>query len=236
VDALLPRPPLVHQRAVQPTQGAHLYHVCGRDPRLREPAVGEDQVAAVLELIDREPVTESAAVLLIEIQPEAQAGGIDPSSADPAQPPYSRMLRPGICDPGQARRVGDHGETIADLVKCHPRRGGLPGHVVVAVEDDLRAERRMPRHLDRHVPPHLLDRLLDRVDRRGVGGTGHVVTQNPAGGEEPGDMPRAGAVQQLFVFDPDHPSRWKSCCERPTPLKFSRLCIFRKGNADYEKA
>ena len=29
---------------------------------------------------------------------------------------------------------------------------GLPGHELVAVEDDLRAERRMPRHLDRHVP------------------------------------------------------------------------------------
>src|SRR5271156_3609593 len=84
--------------------------------------------------------------------------------------------------------------------------------------------------------PHLLDRLLDRVQRRGVGGTGHVMTQNPAGGEEPGEMPRAGAVQQLFVFDLDHPSRWKSCCERPTPLKYSRLCIFRKGNADNEKA
>ena len=26
------------------------------------------------------------------------------------------------------------------------------------------------------------------------------------------------------------------CCERPTPLKYSRLWIFRKGNADYEEA
>jgi hypothetical protein len=66
--------------------------------------------------------------------------------------------------------------------------------------------------LPRRAGPHLLDRLLDRVDRRGVGGTGHVVTQNPAGGEEPGEMPRADAVQQLFVFDLDHPSWWKSCC------------------------
>ena len=55
-------------------------------------------------------------------------------------------------------------------------------------------------------------------------------------GEEPGEMPRAGAVQQLFVFDLDHPSRWNSCGERPTPLKCSRLCIFRKGNDDYEEA
>jgi hypothetical protein len=69
-----------------------------------------------------------------------------------------------------------------------------------------------------------------------VGGTGQVVTQNPAGSEEPGEMSRAGAVHQLFVFDLDHPSRWKGCCERPTPLKYSRLWIFRKGNADYEEA
>jgi hypothetical protein len=52
-----------------------------------------------------------------------------------------------------------------------------------------------------------------------------------------GEMPRAGAVyNSSFVFDLDHPSRWKSCCERPTPLKYSRLCMFRKGNADYEEA
>jgi hypothetical protein len=37
----------------------------------------------------------------------------------------------------------------------------------------------------RRAGPHLLDRLLDCVQRRGVGGAGHVVTQNPAGGEEP---------------------------------------------------
>jgi hypothetical protein len=37
------------------------------------------------------------------------------------------MLRQGICDPSQARGVGDGGEAVADLVKCYPRRGGLPG-------------------------------------------------------------------------------------------------------------
>ena len=46
-----------------------------------------------------------------------------------------------------------------------------------------------------------------------------VMTQNPAGGEEPGEMPRAGAVQQLFVFNLDHPSRWKSCCERGIDMR-----------------
>ena len=69
--------------------------------------VGEDQVAAVLELIDGETVTKSAAVLLVEVKPEAQARGIDPPPTDLAQPPYSRILRQGICDPSQARGVGD---------------------------------------------------------------------------------------------------------------------------------
>jgi hypothetical protein len=77
--------------------------------------------------------------------------------ADLAQSPYSRILRQGICDPGQARGVGDRGEAVADLGECYPRRGGLPGHVLVAVEDDLRAERRMPRHLDRHMTPLRVD-------------------------------------------------------------------------------
>src|ERR1700757_4275186 len=98
-------------------------------------SVGEDQVAAVLELIDGEPVRESAAVLLVEIQPEAQAGRIDPPPTDLAQPPYSRMLRQGICDPGQARRVGDRGETVADLGKCYPRPFGLPSHELMPIED-----------------------------------------------------------------------------------------------------
>src|SRR6201997_754733 len=78
-------------------------------------SVGEDQVAAVLALIDGEPVAESTAVLLVEVEPETQARGIDPPLADLAQPPYSRILRQGICDPGQACRVGDAGETVADL-------------------------------------------------------------------------------------------------------------------------
>ena len=111
--------------------GADLGHVQpGAGPidhRVEHPlhprAVGEDQVAAVLELIDREPVAESAAVLLVEIQPEAQAGGVDPALADLAQPPYSRVARQGICDPGQARRVGDRGEAVADLGECYPCRG-----------------------------------------------------------------------------------------------------------------
>ena len=109
---------------VQPGAGAIHHRV---EHPLHRRAVGEDQVAAVLELIDGEPVAESAAVLLVEIQPEAQARGVDPALADLAQPPYSRMLRQGICDPGQARGVGDRGEAVADLGECYPRRARPAG-------------------------------------------------------------------------------------------------------------
>src|SRR6516164_8352773 len=111
---------------VQPGTGPVDHSV--EDP-LHRRAVGEDQVAAVLELIDGQPINKSAALLLVEIQPEAQARGIDPALADLAQPPYSRILRQGICDPGQARRVGDRSEAVADLAECYPRRGGLPGDI-----------------------------------------------------------------------------------------------------------
>jgi hypothetical protein len=41
MHALLPGPPLVHQRVVQPAQAADLGHVRRRDPRFGEPALQE---------------------------------------------------------------------------------------------------------------------------------------------------------------------------------------------------
>jgi hypothetical protein len=126
------------------------------DPLHLRPA-GEDQVPAVLDLVDREPVAEAGPLLFPGVQGEAQAGAVDPPLADLAQPPYSRMLRQGICAPGQARRVGDRGEAVAVLGEGYSRLARLAGHVLVAVEHDLRAERRVPGHLDRHVPPVRVD-------------------------------------------------------------------------------
>src|ERR1700758_4287901 len=83
---------------VQP--GAGPVHHRVEDP-LHAVSVGEDQVAAVLKLIDGETVDEPAAQLLVEVEPEAQARGVDPALAELAQPPYSRILRQGICDPSQ---------------------------------------------------------------------------------------------------------------------------------------
>src|SRR6266568_5092974 len=58
----------------------------------------EQQVAAVLGLVDRVGVAEAAAGLLIGVQAKAQTGRVDPPVADLAQAPYCRGLRQGVCD------------------------------------------------------------------------------------------------------------------------------------------
>ena len=123
----------------------------------------EYQVAAVLDLIDRVAVAEPAAGLLVEVQPEAQAGGVDPPVADLAQAPYRRGLRQGVCDLSQACGIGDRGEAVAFLSEPDPGRAAPGGNVLVPVEDDLRAERRVPGHLDRHMSPlrvHDVERVV----------------------------------------------------------------------------
>jgi hypothetical protein len=73
----------------------------------------EQQIAAVLDLVDRVVVAEATAPLFVDIQTEAQARGVDPPVADLAQPPYSRILRQGVCDLSQGLRVGHRGEAVA---------------------------------------------------------------------------------------------------------------------------
>ena len=83
-------------------------------------AGGEDQVAAVLGLVDRVGVAEPAGLLVGQVQPEAQARGVDPPVADLAQPPYSRSLRQGVCDLGQAARIRDPVKQLPSFVKPIP--------------------------------------------------------------------------------------------------------------------
>src|SRR6516225_3874244 len=52
----------------------------------------KQQVAAVFDLIVRVLVTKPALALFIKVEREAQAGGIDPPLADPAQSPYRPLL------------------------------------------------------------------------------------------------------------------------------------------------
>ena len=112
----------------------------------------KQQVPAVFGLVDRVAVTESAALLLIQVQAEAQAGRIDPPVADLAQAPYSRIMRPGICDPGQALRIRDLSKTVPLLGEPDPLALRGDRNILMAVEDHLGAERRVPGHLDPQVP------------------------------------------------------------------------------------
>jgi hypothetical protein len=135
-------------RHVQPDPGAIDHGV--EDP-FHHRARGEDQVAAVLHLVDRIRVAEAAAALLVEVEPEAQACGVDPPVDDLAQAPYSPGLGQGVCDLSQAFGFIDPGEAVALLREAYAGRLRGAGDVLVAVEDHLRAERRVPAHLDRQV-------------------------------------------------------------------------------------
>ena len=83
-------------------------------------AGAKQQVAAVFGLVDGAAVGKPAAGLLGQVQAKAQARGIDPPVADLAQAPYSRKLRQGICDPGQAPRIRDVSKAVALLGKPDP--------------------------------------------------------------------------------------------------------------------
>src|SRR5215471_17111787 len=104
-----------------------------------------------------------------QVQAEAQARGVDPPVADLAQAPYSRRLRQGICDLGQALRIRYLSKAVALFGKPDPGCPCPRRDVLVAVEDDLRRERRVPGHLDRHMTPLGIDDVeAVVVDVRGL--------------------------------------------------------------------
>ncbi len=165
---------------------------------------GEDEVAAVLDLIDRVGVAESAAALLVQVQPEAQAGGVNPPVDDLAQAPYSPGLGQGVCDLSQALGLTDAGEAVALLREGYARRVCLAGHVLVAVEDDLRTERRVTAHLDRQMPKRRVDdvervvidelpSLLQVADPPGAG-AGHLPHRRRRPGHQDQEHARADRV------------------------------------------
>ncbi len=92
-------------------------------------------------------------LLLVQIEREAQAGGIDPTLAELAQPPYSLLLRQGVCDLRQARRVGDMSKTVAFFGKLDTRLLRRASHIFVTIEDNLGGERRMSADLDGDMAP-----------------------------------------------------------------------------------
>ena len=106
---------------------------------------------------------KGALLLLLRIQRKAEAGGINPALAELAQTPCSLVLRQGICDPRQLRGIGDcskavvlFGEADSGILRLTgPLYGGLSltCHIFVAVQDDLRPERRVATHFDCQMAP-----------------------------------------------------------------------------------
>src|SRR2546427_6813916 len=78
------------------------------------PAYREDQISAVFDLIVRVLVTEPAALLLIEVEREADTA-VYPTLADLAQSPYSPGLGQGVCDLRQTGGVGDSRKAVSFL-------------------------------------------------------------------------------------------------------------------------
>src|SRR5712691_1987070 len=96
---------------------------------------------------------EASALLLLEVQCEAQTRGVNPLFAHLGQPPYGAILGQGICDLCQACWIDNVGEAVALLAEAEVSLSGLASDALVAVEDDLRAEWRMASHFDGDVAP-----------------------------------------------------------------------------------
>ena len=166
----------------------------------------------MLDLVDRVVVAEPGPVLLVEVQPEAQAGGVDPPVADLAQAPYSPRLGQGVCDLRQALRVGDRGEAVALFSKTDLLPLRLAGDELVPAPNHLSTERRMPGHLDRQVAPvgvHDVERVV--VDERLLLGqvqdhpglrAAHVPHRCRRAGDQDHEHPRPHRVLgQVFLGD-----------------------------------
>ena len=61
-------------------------------------------------------------------------------------------MRPGICDPGQALRIRHFSKTVPLPGEPDPLALRGDRNILMAVEDHLGAERRVPGHLDHQVP------------------------------------------------------------------------------------
>jgi len=136
----------------QVQQHAAAVNQCWKD-LIHMPADLEDQVATVLHLIVRVLVVKPAALLLLRVERETQAGGINPTLADLAQPPYNPLSGQGVCDLCQACGVRDIRKTVSFFCKADPSFAGLAGHVLMTVQDHLGRERRMPTDFNGDVTP-----------------------------------------------------------------------------------
>src|SRR5690242_5349039 len=112
----------------------------------------EDEVSAEFDLIVRVLITEPAALLLVEVEREAHTG-VNPTLTDLAQSPYSPVFGQGLCDLRQTCGVRDSSKAVSVLGEGDARLARLAGNVLMAVQDHLGGEGRMPADLDGQMAP-----------------------------------------------------------------------------------
>ena len=138
--------------AIQIERPARAVNQCPED-LLHLPVGGEQQIGAVLHLIDRVLVPKAAPFLFLQIETETETDGINPTLAELSQAPCSRLRRQGICDFCQIRGVGDGRKAVLLFAEADAGSPRLTGHVLVTVQNHLCAERRVTAHLDRQMAP-----------------------------------------------------------------------------------
>src|SRR5215510_3849953 len=169
----------------------------------------KDEIAAVLDLVDRVVVVKPAALLFLQVQPKTQTGAVDPSLADLTQPPYRPGFGQGVCDLRQVFRFGNKGEAVPLLGERNPGVAALAGYILMAIQNDLRTEGRMAGHLDGDVPPigiHDVEGIVVNKDLFRFKVTDDAAARSlnlPAGGHCPADQdekqaPRWIVLQMLF--------------------------------------
>ena len=176
-------------------------------------AVGKQQVTGVFGLVDRVGVGEAGPPLVGQVQAEDQARGVDPPVDDLAQAPCSRILRQGVCDLGQAGRIRGTSKAVALLGEGDPGRLGCDRHILMAVQDDLRGERRMAGHLDHQVPPpgvHDVEAVMihegalagQAADHRAVRGPAHIPHHRRGPGDQDHEHARSHRMRaQVLLGD-----------------------------------
>lgn len=129
----------------------------------------EQEVSAVLPLVNGEDIPEPGFFLVRKVQRKTQTGGVNPTLAHLTQAPYSVLRTQGVCDKRQAPSVGDRSETIAGLDKTDSRLLGLQGNIFMTIEDELCIEGRMTTKPDGDVSPFRIndmERIVVHIGHR----------------------------------------------------------------------